>query len=99
MPVLAFAACLLLATAVLALFQRARARAAELAALAAQVRELAQRLDAAEQDVGRAQTQADVAESLLVEKGVADEEDIAKARRRFDADAEAYLRARDGDLH
>lgn len=99
MPVLALAACLLLSAAVLGLLRRERSRAVELDALAREVRELSQRLEAAEQDVARAQLQADVAESLLVEKGVADEEDVAEIRSRFDDDADAYLPARDGDRH
>jgi len=99
MPVIALSACFVLATAVLELMRRDRGRAVEHAALAEQVRELSQRLEAAEQDVARAQTQAGVAESLLVEKGVADEEDVAEARARFDSDAEAYLPGRDGVRH
>lgn len=100
MPVLAAAALVLLAAALLGLLRRERARASELEALLGQVRELSQRLEATEQDVARVQTQADVAESLLVEKGVADEEDVEAVRRRFDGDSSAaYTRTRDGDLH
>lgn len=99
MPVLALAALVVLAAAVLGLSRRVRAGDTEHDALADQVRELSQRLEAAEQDVARAQTQADVAESLLVEKGIADEEDVAEVRRRFGDEDAAYLRARDGDLH
>jgi hypothetical protein len=98
MPLLAVAALVLLAAALLGLVRRERARASELVLLAGQVRELSQRLESTEQDVARVQTQADVAESLLVEKGVADEDDVEAVRRRFDDDA-AYTRTRDGELH
>jgi multidrug resistance efflux pump len=98
MPVLA-AALVVLAAALLGLLRRERARAAEVETLAGQVRELSQRLESAEQDVARAQTQADVTESLLVEKGVADEEDVEAVRRRFDDESAAYARSRDGELH
>jgi outer membrane murein-binding lipoprotein Lpp len=97
MPALAATAVVLVAAALLGLIRRERARAAELDALAGQVRELSTRLESAEQDLARVQTQADVAESLLVEKGVADEEDVAEVRRRFDAGDDS--RPRDGDLH
>jgi hypothetical protein len=98
MPVLA-AALVILAAALLGLLRRERARAAEVEGLAGQLRELSQRLESAEQDVARAQTQADVAESLLVEKGVADEEDVEAVRRRFDDESAAHARSRDGELH
>jgi hypothetical protein len=58
-------------------------------------------VDAAEADVAHACTQADIAESLLVEKGVADE-DVEATRRRFnsgDDGGQGYVRVRDGDLH
>ncbi|BDG03845.1 hypothetical protein [Anaeromyxobacter oryzae] len=79
-----------------------RALAAEVAALGERVRELQTRVDAAEADVAHAVTQGDIAESLLLEKGIADEEDIEAVRRRFgDADATATADAggRDGELH
>ena len=100
MPVLAAAVALvLLAAAVLGLVRRERAHAAELEGLSALVRDLSQRLESAEQDLARVQTQADVTESLLVEKGVADEEDVEAVRARFDGEAAAEVRTRDDDLH
>jgi hypothetical protein len=38
-------------------------------------------------------------ESVLLEKGVADEEDLEAARRRFGDDAVRYVRGRDGEIH
>ncbi|WP_242395198.1 hypothetical protein [Anaeromyxobacter oryzisoli] len=64
--------------------RREQAMAAQIAGLAELVRELHVRVDAAEADVAHAVTQSDIAESLLLEKGIADEEDIEEARRRFD---------------
>jgi hypothetical protein len=100
MSVLAAASVIVLASALLGLVRRERAHLARLEALAGQLRELSHRLEAAEGDVARVQTQADVAESLLVEKGVVDEEDVEAVRRRFDVEAAAPLaRPRDGELH
>jgi hypothetical protein len=100
MSVIAAASVLVLAAALLGVVRRERTHVARLEVLAGQVRELSQRLEAAEGDVARVQTQADVAESLLVEKGVADEEDVEAVRRRFDVDAGATVsRPRDGELH
>ncbi len=80
-----------------------RALAAEVAALGERVRELQARVDAAEADVAHAVTQGDIAESLLLEKGIADEEDIEAVRRRFgdaDATAPSDVGGRDGgELH
>src|SRR5512147_1779443 len=72
--------------------------------LAERIRELSARVEAAEADVAHAVTQAEIAESLLLEKGIADEEDIEAARRRFDggdpsASSSRYVPGRDGDLH
>ncbi len=77
---------------------------AELRGVQERMRELAARVEATEADVAHAVTQAEVAESLLVEKGIADEEDVEAARRRFDGgDAPAtsprYVPGRDGGLH
>ncbi len=76
-----------------------RARAVELADLAEQVRALAARVDAAEADAAAACAHTDAAETLLVEKGIADEEELAAARRRAGDEDAAYDRARDGELH
>jgi len=80
--------------------RRERAMARRIAGLADEVRELGSRLAAAEDQVGRAIAQGEVAENLLVEKGVADEEDVEAMRARQDAvTASGYVRFRDGDLH
>jgi len=68
--------------------------------LAEKVRELSARLEATEQEVARAAMQADVAELVLLDKGVADEEDIEALRRQFEEQSQApYVRDRDGHLH
>jgi hypothetical protein len=76
---------------------------AQLEAMGERVRDLCERVDAAQADVAHAVTQSGVAESLLVEKGIADEEEVEALRRRFDEDDEgapaAYEPERDGDLH
>lgn len=61
----------------------ARAQADQLAELEERIREMGTRFEAAEADVAHAVTRADMAEVLLVEKGVVDEEDIEEVRRRF----------------
>jgi hypothetical protein len=100
MSLLLAAALALLASTVVHLFRRERALVGELTALGEQLRELAARLAATEQDVVQAVTQAEVAESVLLEKGVADEEDLEAVRRRYDgAGPQGYVRDRDGDLH
>jgi hypothetical protein len=66
--------------------------------LAERVRELSVRLDATEQDAASALAQADVAESVLLDKGVADEEDLEAARARSGTEG-GYVRGRDGELH
>ncbi len=87
------------AGAALAAVARARTLAASVDELRERVRELSARLDAAESDVSQALASADVAESVLLDKGVADEEDLEAARRRFGEDAPGYVRARDGEIH
>lgn len=66
--------------------------------LTERVRELSVRLEATEQDAASALAQADVAESVLLDKGVADEEDLEAARARSGTEG-GYVRGRDGDLH
>ena len=68
------------------------------------IRELSARVEAAEADVAHSVTQAEITESLLLDKGIADEEDIEAARQRFDggepsASSSRYVPGRDGDLH
>jgi hypothetical protein len=82
-----------------ATLRRQRALAADVAALAESLRALAIRLDSAESDVAQTAVSAGVAESVLVEKGIADEEDLEEVRRRFDGEPGAAARARDGELH
>jgi len=67
--------------------RREQARDRELGALAEQVRELTARLDAAEGDLGTALSSAGVAESLLLEKGIADEDEVEATRRRLEGEA------------
>lgn len=77
-----------------------RLRNAEAAALGEQVRAMASRLEAMEEDVSRTSLRADVAETVLLEKGLADEEDLEEARRYFEQHAAPrYLKERDGSLH
>jgi hypothetical protein len=77
-----------------------RARDAEAMGMAEQVRGIAARLEAVEIDAARSALRIDVAETVLLEKGVADEEDLEEARRCFEADGAArYDRQRDGSLH
>ncbi len=78
--------------------RRVRDLSADVRALEERVRELSVRLDAAEQDAASALAQADVAESVLLDKGVADEDDLEAARARSGGDG-GYVRTRDGDLH
>ena len=77
-----------------------RLRSAEAAGLTDQVRALAARLETVEAESARSALRIDVAETVLVEKGVADEEDLEEARRYFEANtAPRYDRERDGSLH
>ena len=85
-------------------FQRRERRlTSEVRELNERIRELSARVEAAEADVAHAVTQAEISESLLLEKGIADEEDIEAARRRFDggepAAPSSYTPGRDGGLH
>jgi hypothetical protein len=82
--------------------RREKLLAAEVCALTERIQELTARVDAAEDDVAHAITQTEIAESLLVEKGVADEDDIEAVRQRYVADGApppVFVRGRDGDLH
>jgi hypothetical protein len=79
--------------------RRARALGAEVGELRERIHDMSRRLEAAEHDVSQALASADVAESVLLEKGVADEEDLEAARRRFGDDAVRYVRGRDGEIH
>ena len=81
------------------LARRVRTLLVELAQLAERVTELSRRLDAAEHDAAGALARTEVAESVLLDKGLADEEDLEAARRRFGDDAAAAVARGDGDLH
>jgi hypothetical protein len=86
------------------LHRRERRLTGEVSDLREQIRELSGRVEAAEADVAHAVTQAEITESLLLDKGIADEEDIEAARRRFDggdpaASSSRYVPGRDGGLH
>jgi hypothetical protein len=77
-----------------------RAHGSAMAELDEKVKELSLRLESTEQDVASALTQGGVAEALLLEKGIADEDDIEAAHRRVDGDSTSgYVRNRDGELH
>jgi uncharacterized membrane-anchored protein YhcB (DUF1043 family) len=96
-PLASLATAAAIAAAALRAVQAARR---ESRALAEQLRELSARLEATEQQVARAALRADVAETVLLDKGVADEEDLEAARRQFEEQAHAcYDRDRDGNLH
>jgi hypothetical protein len=86
-----------LSVVALLLARRVRALLGEVAQLSTRVDGLAARLAAAEDDVAGAFQRAEVAENVLLDKGLADEDDLEAARRRpegADADARGG-----GDLH
>ncbi|HTN53835.1 MAG TPA: hypothetical protein VML50_15605 [Anaeromyxobacter sp.] len=64
--------------------RRERRLTSRMTMLEERLREVSTRVEAAEADVAHAVTQVDITEVLLLEKGVADEEDLEAARRRFD---------------
>jgi hypothetical protein len=93
----------LLALALLAalsfeLVRRLRALAGEVAALTERIHDLSTRLESAEHDAANALAQADVAECVLLDKGVFDEEDLEEARARTGA-PEPAARPRDTELN
>jgi uncharacterized protein (DUF849 family) len=99
-----FAAVAVVAAGWTRLHRRERRLTGKVSDLTERIRELSTRVEAAEADVAHAVTQAEITESLLLEKGIADEEDIEAARRRFDggdpsASSSRYVPGRDGDLH
>jgi hypothetical protein len=89
----------LFAALAFAVVRRLRAHGEQVDALAERVRELSARLDATEQDAANALAQAEMAESVLLDKGVADEEDLEAARARTTTDAFGHPRAREDDLN
>lgn len=94
--ILAFALVAVAGAAVL-LARRVRTLSTEVAGLSERLSELGTRMEAAEHDVAGALAQTEVAETVLLDKGLADEEDLEAARRRFtDSPRDA---GRDGELH
>jgi type II secretory pathway pseudopilin PulG len=83
---LALALAALLAAVALRWHRREQALRRGLEALGEQLRALSARLDAAEGDLGSALSSAGVAESLLLEKGIADEDEVEATRRRLEGE-------------
>ncbi|HEX9399610.1 MAG TPA: hypothetical protein VF912_05830 [Anaeromyxobacter sp.] len=99
MEVLATAALAGLSVAALLLARRVRALLVDVAELSGRVTELAARLDATEHDAAGALARTEVAELVLLDKGLADEEDLEAARRRFGDDVPPADVRGDGELH
>ena len=99
-PFLDLAGLAAVATAAVALVAVWRLRR-EAGLLSERLGEVSARLEAAEQDAARAALGSDVAESVLIDKGLADEEDLEEVRRQFRAQSAvpAYHPDRDGELH
>src|SRR6266545_3487545 len=66
------------------LARRQRALTDELRGVRCQVSDLSGRLASAEKSAGDAASRAEAAGNVLLEKGLANEEDLELARRRFD---------------
>src|SRR5512138_2666157 len=79
------------------LVRKVRALEDDVASLSERVAELSARLEAAEHDAATALAQSDVAESVLLDKGVADEDDLEAARAR--SVAPGGSRGREDELH
>src|SRR6266508_1781744 len=99
MDALAAAAVAALAAGSLLLARRVRGLLADVRELSERSRELSARLEAAEQDVSGALARTEVAEAVLLDKGLADEDDLEAARRRFGEGHASGEAGRDGDLH
>ncbi len=82
LPAAALAA---LSVLVLLLAHRVLALGAEVTELRERLQGLGSRLTASEEEVAGALARTEVAETVLLEKGLADEEDLEAARRRSDA--------------
>lgn len=95
----AAAAVAALAAASFLLARRVRGLLADVRELSERLRELSARLEAAEQDVSSALARTEVAEAVLLDKGLADEDDLEAARRRFGADVAAADVHGEDDLH
>ncbi len=99
MDALAATALAALAAVSFLLARRVRGLLADVRELSERSRELSARLEAAEQDVSRALARTEVAEAVLLDKGLADEDDLEAARRRFGADVTAAAVRGEDDLH
>jgi hypothetical protein len=86
-----------LSVAALLLARRVRSLLGEVSELSARVESLAARVAATEDQVAIAAEQAEVAGTVLLEKGLADEEDLEAARRRPEGVSPDGFR--DGELH
>lgn len=73
--------------------------AATIASLEERLRVLTLRVDVAEHDAVAASSHAEVAESVLLEKGYADADDLEAARRRLEHEPVGGARAREGELN
>ena len=93
MPLLLWLAVALLTVAIVRLVRRERELVGEMAALDERAKDLGLRLEAAEGEVAQAVTQAEIAENVLLEKGVADEDDIEAVRRRVRGGRDVRLRS------
>ena len=72
---------------------------ATIASLEERLRVLTMRVDVAEHDAVAASAHAEIAESVLLEKGYADADDLEAARRRLEGEPVSGTRARDGELN
>jgi hypothetical protein len=70
-----------------------------LAALEERLRELSMRVEVAEHDSIEASEHAEIAESVLLEKGYADPDDLEAARHRLDRQSGGVARGREGEIH
>ena len=86
-----------LSVAALLLARRVRSLLGEVSELSARVDGLAGRLAAAEDAAAVANERAEVAETVLLEMGLADEEDLEAARRRPEGVSPDGFR--EGELH
>jgi len=81
----------------LLLARRVRALLGEISQLSERLDGLATRLGAAEVELAATAERSEVAETILLEKGLADEEDLEAARRRPEGSSPSERR--DGELH
>jgi len=82
-------------------YERERERSlATISSLEERLRQLTLRVDVAEHDAVAASAQAEVAESVLLEKGYADADDLEAARLRLEGEGSGgAARGREDDLH